>query len=91
MSFRIEKDSMGDVEVPKDAYFGASTQRAINNFPISGRGFSRRFIWALGLIKGSAAAVSGPEGFVDKAIAGKSIQVVGRRFHNNSCNIRRKN
>lgn len=74
MSFRIEKDSMGDVEVPTDAYFGASTQRAINNFPISGRGFSRRFIWALGLVKGSAAAVSGPEGFVDKAIAAAIVQ-----------------
>lgn len=69
MEYRVEKDSMGDVEVPADAYFGASTQRAINNFPISGRGFSRRFIWALGLIKGSAASVSGEAGFVDAAIA----------------------
>jgi fumarate hydratase class II len=52
---RIEKDSMGEVRVPDDAYYGASTQRAKDNFPISGIGFSRRFIWALGLIKAEAA------------------------------------
>ncbi len=52
---RIEKDSMGEVEVPDDAYYGASTQRAKDNFPISGIGFSRRFIWALGLVKAESA------------------------------------
>jgi len=52
---RIERDSMGEVEVPDDAYYGASTQRARDNFPISGIGFNRRFIWALGLIKAEAA------------------------------------
>ncbi len=62
---RIERDSMGDVEVPADAYYGASTQRAVDNFPISNLRFSRRFIWALGLLKGSAARVSGPAGYVD--------------------------
>ncbi len=62
---RIERDSMGEVSVPDDAYYGASTQRAVDNFPISDLRFSRRFIWALGLIKGSAARVSGPKGFVD--------------------------
>ena len=49
---RIERDSMGEVEVPADAYYGASTQRAVDNFPISGLRFGRRFIWALGLLKG---------------------------------------
>ena len=49
---------MGEVRVPAEALYGASTQRAKDNFPISGIVFSRRFIWALGLIKGSAAAVS---------------------------------
>ncbi len=52
---RIERDSMGEVHVPEDAYYGASTQRAKDNFPISGIGFTRRFIWALGLIKAEAA------------------------------------
>jgi fumarate hydratase class II len=59
---RVERDSMGEVEVPADAYYGASTQRAVDNFPISGIRFSRRFIWALGLIKGSAATVAGDQG-----------------------------
>jgi len=66
---RIERDSMGDVSVPDDAYYGASTQRAVDNFPISGIRFSRRFIWALGLVKGSAARVAGPRGDVDPAKA----------------------
>ena len=61
---RIERDSMGEVHVPDDALYGASTQRAVDNFPISGVRFSRRMIWALGLIKGSAARVSGPAGYV---------------------------
>ncbi len=62
---RIERDSMGEVPVPSDAYYGASTQRAVDNFPISNLRFSRRFIWALGLLKGSAARVAGPAGYVD--------------------------
>jgi fumarate hydratase class II len=52
---RIEKDSLGEVRVPASAYYGAQTQRAIDNFPISGIRFSRRFIWALGLVKRSCA------------------------------------
>jgi fumarate hydratase class II len=51
----VEKDSMGEVEVPADAYYGASTQRAVINFPISGQRFPRAFIRALGLIKKAAA------------------------------------
>jgi fumarate hydratase class II len=62
---RVERDSMGEVQVPDNAYYGASTQRAVDNFPISGLRFSRRFIWALGLLKGSAARISGPAGYVD--------------------------
>ena len=69
MTERIERDSMGEVRVPADALYGASTQRAKDNFPISGIGFSRRFIWALGLIKGSAATVSGEAGNLDPAVA----------------------
>jgi fumarate hydratase class II len=53
---RIERDSMGEVRVPAQAYYGAQTQRAVENFPISGLRFPREFIRALGLIKYAAAA-----------------------------------
>ena len=53
--FRIEKDSMGDVQVPAKAYYGAQTQRAVENFPISGQPLPSRLIHALGLIKAAAA------------------------------------
>ena len=54
-STRIEKDSMGTMEVPGDALYGASTQRAVLNFPVSGQGLGREFIRALGLIKAACA------------------------------------
>jgi fumarate hydratase, class II len=69
VEYRVEKDSMGEVEVPADAYYGASTQRAVDNFPISGLRFSRRFIWALGLLKGSAATVAAEQGFKEPGLA----------------------
>ncbi|MGI9302298.1 MAG: class II fumarate hydratase [Gammaproteobacteria bacterium] len=53
--FRIEKDSMGELRVPADALYGATTQRAVENFPISGLCMPRAFIRALGLIKGACA------------------------------------
>ena len=60
--FRIEKDSLGEVKVPKEALWGAQTQRALENFPISGIKFrfpfGRSFIKALGIIKFSAAAAN---------------------------------
>lgn len=55
---RIERDSMGEVQVPEGAYYGASTQRAVDNFPVSDLRFGRTFIWAMGLLKASAAAVN---------------------------------
>ncbi|MFQ5860409.1 MAG: class II fumarate hydratase [Dehalococcoidia bacterium] len=55
---RVERDSMGPMEVPADAYYGASTMRAVLNFPISDLRFPRRFIAALGLIKLAAARVN---------------------------------
>ena len=64
-SFRIEKDSMGEMEVPTWAYYGAQTQRAVENFPISGKGFSRPMIAALGAIKRSAAVVNASLGLLD--------------------------
>jgi len=66
LEYRVEKDSMGEVRVPADAYYGASTQRAVDNFPISQHRFGRRFISALGLIKGSAGDVAGQEGHLDQ-------------------------
>jgi fumarate hydratase class II len=62
---RTERDSMGEVQVPDGAYYGASTQRAVDNFPISNLRFGRTFIWALGLIKASAAVVNVENGSVD--------------------------
>jgi fumarate hydratase, class II len=62
---RIEKDSMGEMAVPKDALHGASTHRAVLNFPISGYRFSRPFIRALGLIKWGAAQANHDLGLLD--------------------------
>src|SRR5213592_4252638 len=62
---RIEKDSMGEMAVPKDALYGASTQRAVLNFPVSGYRFSRPFIRALGLIKWGAAQANHDLGLLD--------------------------
>jgi fumarate hydratase class II len=66
--FRIEKDSMGNVKVPKDAYYGAQTQRAVDNFPVSGIKFSRSFIKAIGLVKKSAAGVNNELDQLDASI-----------------------
>ncbi|HEY2388128.1 MAG TPA: class II fumarate hydratase [Candidatus Binatia bacterium] len=67
---RSERDSMGEMQVPKDALYGASTQRAVENFPISGYRFPRRFIHALGLIKGAAARANQELGLLPPEIAG---------------------
>ncbi len=66
---RIEKDSMGEMTVPANAYWGAQTQRAVENFPISGYRFGRPFIKALGLIKQSAAKVNRDLGRLDPKLA----------------------
>jgi fumarate hydratase class II len=71
---RIERDSMGDVEVPDGAYYGASTQRAVDNFPISDLRFGRTFIWAMGLLKASAAVVNKELGTVDADTADAIVQ-----------------
>ncbi len=69
MEHRIEKDSMGEVRVPADALYGASTQRAVDNFPISKHRFDRRFIWALGMVKGSACSIAGDLKYLDEKVA----------------------
>src|SRR6202023_1284610 len=62
MNYRVERDTMGEMSVPAEALYGAQTQRAVENFPISGLRFPRAFISALGLIKASAAKVNGQLG-----------------------------
>ena len=71
--YRVEHDSMGDLKVPADALWGAQTQRAVQNVPISGRGMPRAFIRALGLIKASAAGVNQALGMLDKT-RGRAIE-----------------
>ena len=67
--FRIEHDSMGALQVPADALWGASTQRAVENFPVSGRPMSRGFIRALGLVKAAAADANAEFGLLPKGVA----------------------
>jgi len=81
---RIEKDTMGEVAVPATAYWGASTQRAVDNFPISGKTFPPRFIRALALIKGAAAEVNNEQKRLDakraKLIAKAAKRVADGEF-----------
>jgi fumarate hydratase class II len=72
--YRIERDSMGEVKVPKGAYYGAQTQRAVENFPVSGIGFPPRFIRALGLIKLAAATANQELGLLDA----RAADVIGK-------------
>src|SRR6185369_16529612 len=78
--YRKEKDSLGEVEVPSAALYGAQTQRAVENFPISGLRFPREFIRALGLIKLAAAEVNLALGLLtaeqEKAIKAAAQEVV---------------
>src|SRR5438067_2141613 len=77
--FRTEIDSMGEMQVPADAYYGAQTARAVENFPISDLRFNRRFIAALGLIKSAAAEVNHKLGLLDdkkKSLIQRSAQEV---------------
>ncbi|HEY9288549.1 MAG TPA: class II fumarate hydratase [Candidatus Dormibacteraeota bacterium] len=67
--FRVERDSMGEVRVPESAYYGASTERARKNFPISELRMPRRFIRALAQIKGAAALVNSELGLLEARLA----------------------
>src|SRR3984885_11001743 len=82
-SFRIERDSMGELQVPADALWGAQTQRAVQNFPISGRPLLRAFIRALGVIKQAAALANAKLGLLDgsvaQAIAASAAEVAAGR------------
>ncbi len=71
---RIESDSLGDFEVPLDALYGAQTQRAVENFPISGLRPWRAFIWAMAVIKRAAAEVNGDLGLLESEYAEAIVQ-----------------
>ena len=71
---RVERDSMGEMRVPADALYGASTMRAALNFPISDLRFPRQFIRALGLIKMAAAGVNVDLGVLDPAVGAAIVQ-----------------
>lgn len=72
--FRIEKDSMGEMHVPKDALYGAQTQRAINNFQISGRPLPFEFIQTIAEIKRAAAKINKNLGLLDSKVADAIVQ-----------------
>ena len=74
MEYRKEKDSMGEVEVPNGKYYGAQTQRSINNFKIGGERFQREFIRAYGIVKKAAAKVNASAGKLDKKIANAILE-----------------
>jgi fumarate hydratase, class II len=76
--YRIERDSMGELKVPSAALYGAQTQRAVNNFPISGLTMPRQFIRALGLIKSAAAQANADLGHLAKNKA-KAIRKAAER------------
>ena len=69
MKYREEKDSMGTVRVPTDAYYGSQTQRAVDNFPISDLRFQAAFVHALALVKHCAAQVNNKLGLLDPELA----------------------
>ena len=83
--YRIEHDTMGEVRVPKDALYSAQTQRAVENFPISGRGLESAQIVALAQIKRAAALVNAELGILDsataKAIIGAAESIISGNHH----------
>jgi fumarate hydratase class II len=81
MEYRIDRDSFGEIKVPAEAYWGAQTQRAIENFPISGLRFPHAFIKALGLVKLCAAKVNKELGLLDDGLA-EAIRQAAREVAN---------
>lgn len=74
MAKRTEHDSLGPIEVPEEAYWGAQTQRAVENFPISGRRFPREFIEAMALFKKAAAEFNLEHGRLDEKVGRAVIE-----------------
>lgn len=85
--YRIEKDSLGEVKVPKNALYAAQTQRAVENFPVSGLKPWPAFIWSMALIKRAAAEVHKDLGLLDAEIADAIIQageeILAGQHHDN--------
>jgi fumarate hydratase class II len=85
VDFRLEKDSLGEIKVPKNAYWGAQTQRAVENFPISGIRFPDVFIRSLGYIKLACARVNGESRLLDKRLSHAIIkaceEIIAGRFN----------
>jgi len=77
---RVERDSLGEIDVPADVYWGAQTERARRNFPVSGLVFPRRFLAALGAIKGECAAVNAELGILSPEIAA-AIRTAATEVH----------
>lgn len=77
-TYRTEKDSLGEVLVPSDALYGAQTQRAVDNFPISGQQMPRAFIWALGQIKRAAALANLETGMLDADVVKAIVEATER-------------
>jgi len=75
--YRVEEDSLGEVRVPADAYWGAQTQRAVENFPISERRFGRRFVRALGIVKKAATEANRDLGLLEEAVADPIVAAAG--------------
>jgi fumarate hydratase class II len=79
--YRVERDTMGQVKVPLNALYMAQTQRALENFPVSGLKFGRSFIQSLGLIKGAAASVNQELQILDRRVA-KAIRLAAKEVAN---------
>ncbi|MHB1024428.1 MAG: lyase family protein, partial [Desulfobacteria bacterium] len=84
VTFRVEKDSMGEVRVPSKAYYGAQSQRAVENFPVSGHGMPIPVVHAVALVKGLAAEVNAGLGILPtplaEAISRAAREVLDGRF-----------
>src|ERR1700729_560281 len=74
MEYRVEHDTMGEMRIPADALYGAQTQRAVENFPISGLRFPRAFIAALGLLKSASAYINGQIGQLPPELAASIVK-----------------
>jgi fumarate hydratase class II len=75
--YRIEKDSLGEMRVPEEAYYGAQTARAVENFPVSGLAFPPRFIRSLGIIKRASARANMELGDLDPGVGEAIVEAAG--------------
>ncbi len=84
MEYRIERDTLGEVKVPRGCYYGVQTQRAVQNFPISGLRLQPVFIWAQAVVKRAAAKANVAAGRLDQAIGQALVraaeEVIAGRF-----------